>query len=330
MSIAGKDTMNDAEVMALLKISGVKDKYVEKAFLFFREKGPGHAEEFYNKRDKRQYREEHMSLEVLKIYLRTLDNEETAKKVLEIWNESSVIDERIRGDFHTHTEFSDGMNTTEEVLETAGSLGYSWIALSDHAPVPGNSYTLTVEKYMRRTEIAEKVSKRLGIDVYHSIEANILEDGGLDIPEEIEGILDFAVASLHKSYGHSHARILERIERALQDERVIALTHPFFAIDPDEKFAGELIALIGETGKAVELNLFPGYFAGNILLLKELLKPENAETRVILSTDAHCVGGLHRMRLGNFFLEHLGPGRVLNTLDELSILGRRGASLLSK
>jgi len=111
---------------------------------------------------------------------------------------------------------------------------------------------------------------------------------------------------------------------------VIALTHPFFAISPEETFAGELIALIGETGKAVELNLFPGYFAGNMLLLKWLLRPGNRETEVILSTDAHCTGGLHRMRFGNFFLERLGPERVLNTLNELSTILRRSASILSK
>ena len=202
--------MTKQDILDLFSLSGVKKKYIYRAMKFFERTSAG-KEHFYNG-EKKAFREEHISFEILKNYLKIPADDHLAQLILNLGRESEKIDPRIRGDFHIHTEFSDGIDTAETLIRRAKSLGYNWIALSDHAPVINNPYTLTVDKFFKRTEIAEQLSARSGIKVYHSIEANILEDGSVGIPSEVRDTLHFAMASLHHLNRDSEDSLLRRIQ----------------------------------------------------------------------------------------------------------------------
>ncbi len=296
-------------------ISGVDNEFIEYAIDYYVRNGRGHAAEFY-KKDKRAYKKIHMSLEVLRNYIEVLDDNELAERILRIWKDYPVVHSGIRGDFHIHTEFSDGMDTMETILRKAKALGYSWIALTDHTLNPDNRlYTMSPEEFIRQKEAACELSEKIGIRVYHSIEANIMEDGSLDIPDDIRDNISFALASLHKLYDHPVDTLLKRIEKAISDEKVIALAHPFFALNPDiySEYIGDIADIVQQHGKAVELNMFPNYFKGNLLLLDEI---KRRDMRVIFSTDEHCADGMYRMRFAGYFIDKLKQEQILNFSEE--------------
>lgn len=303
--------MKEEKLYKFFAISGVDREFIKDAVEFYKREGKGHTADFY-KGDKRAFRHIHMSYEVLKSYLTVLDDNNTFVKILQLWNSYPAIDKRIRGDFHTHTEFSDGMDTTETIMKRAKSLGYSWIALTDHALNPDNpAYTMSIEKFYRRTEIADELADKIGLRVYHSIEANITEDGTLDIPDRIRDRIPFALASLHKLYNQPMDTVLKRIDKAMSDKKVLALAHPFFALNADEQaeYCNEIVDIVVRHGKAVELNMFPKYFKGNVLLLNEVKK---RKAKVIFSTDEHCANGMYRMRFAGYFIDKLDADKVLN------------------
>ncbi len=260
---------------------------------------------FYDGKSRRANRREHMSLAVLKNHLAiSLAEPEIIPEILNVWKNEKKINSRIRGDFHIHTEFSDSLGTTKEIIKTAKQLGYSWIALTDHALTANKDYTMSTDKFFERKQISEEIAPNLGIKVYQGIEANILEDGNLDIPPEIEKELDLAIVSLHKTYNQPYKKILERIERALSENpKVIALTHPFFAMDVTEERVNDILNIVEKTDKAVEINLFPIYFKSNKLLFPRAIE---REIKIIFSTDAHCTEALHSMKFANTFLRDNG------------------------
>ncbi len=331
LNITSKRTKPTVQLKTLREFflsSCSREKYIDRAIDFYIK----HGEEFtgisslietkkkllafYDGKSKRSNREEHMSMAVLKNHLAiSLAEPEIIPKILATWENEKRIDPRIRGDFHIHTEFSDSLGTTKEVIKTAKILGYSWIALTDHALTTNRDYTMSADKFFKRKEISEKIAPALGIRVYQGIEANILEDGSLDIPEEIESHLDLAIVSLHKTYNQPYRKILERIERALNENpRVIALTHPFFAMDVTEQRVNDILDIVEKANKAVEINLFPIYFKGNKLLFSTAMK---RGIKIIFSTDAHCPKALYSMKFANSFLKGIDTTGILNLYDNL-------------
>jgi DNA polymerase (family 10) len=222
---------------------------------------------------------------------------------------------QIRGDFHVHTEFSDGTDPTESLLRQAKRLGYSWLALCDHAPMKKHVYTMNPDRFFRRAEIAARVSARTGVKAYQAIEADILRDGSLNIPPEIRGDLDFALASFHYRYPLSDTKLLELIESAFADDKVIGFAHPFFSLRPqeDDELLLPILDLAEKHRVAVELNLAP-YFMKQNHYLVQLIRQRDLE--VILSTDAHLAGALALMRFAGLYLDEQLETRILNFQDQ--------------
>ena len=307
--------MKDKDLLDFLAISGVGEPYLSRAAAYFRGgdcPGAGYsgADRFYDGAN-RDNREAHISLETLTKYLRIAENEAQALEILELWRGQARIPPQIRGDFHVHTEFSDGIDPTATLLREAKRLGYSWLALCDHAPMEKHVYTLTPDRFWRRAEIAARVSAHTGVKAYQAIEADILQDGSLNIPPEIREDLDFALASFHYRYPLSELKLLELIESAFADDKVVGFAHPFFNLRPgqDDNLLLPILDLAERYRIAVELNLAP-YFLRQNLYLVQLIKQR--DLKVILSTDAHLAGALALMRFAGLHLDGQLDSRVLN------------------
>jgi histidinol phosphatase-like PHP family hydrolase len=315
--------MKDKDLHDFLAISGVGEPYLGRAAAYFREvdlrgaacNGADHggAARFYDGKNK-DNREAHIALETLVKYLRIAEDQAPALEILELWRRHARIPQRIRGDFHVHTEFSDGIDPTESLLRQAKRLGYSWLALCDHAPMKKHVYTLTPDRFFRRAEIAARVSTQTGVKAYQAIEADILPDGSLNIPPEIRGDLDFALASFHYRYPLSDTKQLELIESAFADDKVIGFAHPFFSLHPcaDDNLLLPILDLAEKHGVAVELNLAPYFLRQNRYLVKLIRR---RDLKVLLSTDAHLAGALALMRFAGLFLDGQLDARVLNFQD---------------
>ncbi len=297
------------DIKAFLSISGLAEEFICRAVSHFQ--AHGRAAGFY-RGGHYASRKKHISYETLVRYLLLLEDPQLAGWILEQWQSHPTVDPRIKGDFHTHSIYSDGLGSPREMIAAAASLGYRWFTLTDHAPADtAREYRLTTDKFFRRRDESLEAAAGYGIRVYQSIEADIAEDGRLNIPEAWHGHLDFALASFHKAPLDRPRTYLQALERALSNEIVRGFSHPFWGIDIEGNrgLITEAIDIAVQCGVAIELNLYTDALQGNHFLLETVKKRGGT---IIFSTDAHHCGALAHMRFAGAFLHDQDLPEVLN------------------
>ncbi|HIP43005.1 MAG TPA: DNA polymerase/3'-5' exonuclease PolX [Aquifex aeolicus] len=222
----------------------------------------------------------------------------------------------IKGDLHMHTTWSDGVNTLEEMVETAYRLGYQYIVIGDHSQSARIANGLTPDRYRQQWKEIERLNKEYnpkGFYILKGAEVDILPDGSLDLPDDFLQQFDFIVASIHSRFEQDNT---ERIIRALENPYVNMIGHPTgkqygyregYTVD-----IKKIIEIAKETGTALELNT-----------QRMDLSPENIRMcmeegiYIGIVTDAHSARQLTLMHLG-VGLARRGwatPDKVINTFD---------------
>ena len=119
---------------------------------------------------------------------------------------------QLRGDLHSHSDWSDGGSPIEEMAITALELGHEYQALTDHSPRLTVANGLSVERLERQLGIVEKLNTRLGaFRLLSGIEVDINEDGTLDQTDELLGRVDVVVASVHSKLRADSATMTKRM-----------------------------------------------------------------------------------------------------------------------
>lgn len=237
----------------------------------------------------------------------------------------------IRGDLQMHSTWSDGKVTLEEMTRACRDLGYEYIAVTDHTQAMAMVQGLTPERAREQWKEVDEVREQVeGIELFRSAEIDILEDGSLDMPDEILEELDVVVISVHLFMDQDRTTITDRVLKAMSHPSVDILAHPTGRlINRREPFAMDVETVLeaaAELQVAVELNANPNrldFSDVHVHRAKELGVP------VVISTDAHNPAGLHHMRFGVDQARRgwLGPDDVLNTRsleDFRAWLNRRG------
>jgi DNA polymerase (family X) len=203
----------------------------------------------------------------------------------------------IRGDLHSHTTWSDGRFSVEEMGRAAMERGYEYLAICDHTPAVGAVRGLTPDDVRRQGEEIAAANERLApFRVLRGIECDILPDGRLDLPDEVLAELDWVQASVHGGQRMPGPQMTQRVEAALRNPYVRCLSHPTGryihrrpenAVDLDRVFA---LAL--EHDVALEVNGLPDRLDLSGVHVREALA---AGVKLVCSTDAHSVAGLGNM-----------------------------------
>jgi DNA polymerase (family 10) len=226
--------------------------------------------------------------------------------------------EDIRGDLHMHTTYSDGRDTLRRMIEACHTLGYEYIAITDHSEHAGASRTLTLDELARqRDEIAGLRSLAPGMTILHGIEVDILPDGSLDCPDAVLESLDIVLASLHDSAGQDSAALTRRYMGAIRHSLVNVITHPANQLvgrrpgyDMDYAAIYEAAA---ETGTALEIDGAPSHLDLNGERAREAVQ---AGVTVVIDSDCHRCRSLDRqmrMGVGTARRGWVEAGHVLNT-----------------
>ena len=208
--------------------------------------------------------------------------------------------EDLRGDLHAHSTWSDGASTIRQMADKAASLGYEYIAMTDHSPSSRIANGLSIKRLWQKKEEVEKInSEGRAVRILMGSEVDILRDGSLDYPDEVLRELDFVVASVHGSFLMEEEEMTRRICGALENPNVDALGHPTGRlIAQREPYKVDIDAVI-ETArnhdKALEVNS-----SYKRLDLKDThaRKAVEAGVKIIVSTDAHRVQHLERIIFG--------------------------------
>jgi putative hydrolase len=235
----------------------------------------------------------------------------------------------VRGDCHTHSDWSDGGSPPREMAEAARDLGHEWMALTDHSP------RLTVANGLSASRLREQLSliARLNAElapfrILTGIEVDICEDGSLDQEDDLLRQLDMVVGSVHSQLRMPAAEMTERMVTAIRNPRLDVLGHctgrrvlgrsrPESAFDPVAVFAA-----CREHGVAVEINCRPDRMDPPDRLLALAAQ---AGCLFAIDSDAHAPGQLDWLGSGCARAERagLGPGRVINTRSMAEITAGR-------
>jgi DNA polymerase (family 10) len=221
----------------------------------------------------------------------------------------------IRGDLQMHTDASDGKAPLAAMVAAARALGYAYIAITDHGPRMSMS-GLDAKRLRAQWQTIDRLNPTLdGFRVLKSVEVDILENGALDLPEDVLGEADYVVATIHYGLTQSQSQITERLLNAIAIPRVDAIGHPTGRIvGKRDSYALDFESVAkaaAASGCLLEIN------GSERLDLPDTLAAaaKQAGCRFVLSTDAHDPHELQDMRYAVDVARRAGltAGDVLNT-----------------
>jgi DNA polymerase (family X) len=229
-----------------------------------------------------------------------------------------VARNHIRGDLHMHSTYSDGRDTLAVMVQTCATLGYEYIAITDHSERAGASRTVSATALAKqRSEIYRLRDRFPGLTILHGIEVDIMPDGRLDFPDHILETLDIVLASLHDSAGHDSARLTRRCLAAIEHPLVNVIAHPANRLvgrDPGYQLDFRTIyAAAAASGTALEID---GAASHLDLDGEHARQATAAGATVTIDSDCHRAKLLEKqMRLGVGTARRgwVEPRHVLNT-----------------
>ena len=216
--------------------------------------------------------------------------------------EGAALLSLLRGDLHTHSEWSDGTTPIEAMVEAGRLLGREYLALTDHSPNLKIANGLTAERLTEQLDVVAALDQP-GMRLLPGIEVDVLEDGTLDQKPALLDRLDVVVASLHSRLRADSSEITARLLGAIADPRTSVIGHitgrlvegrrgtrPQSVFDVDRVFAAA-----AEAGVAIEINSRPERQDPPDDLLAKAI---DAGCLFSIDTDAHAPGHLDFLGLG--------------------------------
>lgn len=236
---------------------------------------------------------------------------------------------QLRGDLHSHSDWSDGGSPIEEMAFTAMELGHDYQVLTDHSPRLKVARGLSAERLARQLDVVDAVNEHLGggFTLLKGIEVDINEDGTLDQTDEMLARLDVRVASVHSKLRSDRATMTKRMLTAIEHPLMNVLGHCTGRLvtggrgtrPPSDFDARRVFEACAEHDVAVEINSRPERRDPPTRLL-ELAR--DVGCLFSIDTDAHAPGQLDFLWYGAERAEAAGiePERIVNTWPKERLL----------
>ena len=207
----------------------------------------------------------------------------------------------VRGDLHTHTDWSDGSFSIEEMVTAAADRGYDFHAVTDHAAGPGilGNVGLEGDEIREQAAALAQVAEDAPIEVFHGIETNIDAEGGISTDDAVLADLDLVVASPHSALDGDADAATERLVRAVKHPEVDILGHPTGRlINSREGLAPDMEAVAAAAaaaGTAIEVNANPARLDADGTAVRAAIE---AGATIAINTDAHTPREFEYVRYG--------------------------------
>ncbi|MEU3272937.1 PHP domain-containing protein [Saccharomonospora sp. NPDC006951] len=227
----------------------------------------------------------------------------------------------LRGDCHTHSDWSDGGSPIEEMAEAARQLGREYIVLTDHSPRLTVANGLSAERLRDQLAVVAKLNRELApFRILKGIEVDILDDGALDQDPALLDELDVVVASVHSKLRMPAAEMTRRMLAAVANPRVNVLGHCTGRLvvgkgRPESLFDAEAVfTACRDNDVAVEINSRPERLDPPRRLLREAVR---IGCRFSIDSDAHAPGQLAWLPYGSARATECGVAEsdVINTMS---------------
>lgn len=206
----------------------------------------------------------------------------------------------LRGDLHAHTQATDGHNSLREMALAAKALGLQYLAITEHSRHLTVAHGLDPLRLARQCEEIDQINQELdGITLLKGIEVDILEDGSLDLPDEVLGRLDLVVGAVHSQFHLSRAKQTGRILRAMDHPHFTMLAHPSGRlIEQREPYDADMLRIIRhakDRGCFLELNAHPDRLD---LLDSQCQMAKEEGVLVSINSDAHSSFDFSNLKYG--------------------------------
>jgi len=223
----------------------------------------------------------------------------------------------LRGDLHTHSTYTDGRASIEQMARAARDADLDYFAVTDHSQHLAMVHGLDPARLREQWREIDRVAARVkGIKLLRGIEVDILEDGSLDLPDPVLAELDWVVASVHYKLDQDEKQMTRRLIAAIRNPHVDVIGHPSGRLigrrEPSRFDQGEVLKVAREEGCALEVNSQPDRLD---LTDTACMAARQAGVKLVVSSDSHHTRdfalleyGVNQARRG-----WLQPADVINT-----------------
>ena len=236
------------------------------------------------------------------------------------YNDNSFVNDskncynvNIKGDLHTHSLWTDGIHSIEQMAKTSMDLGYEYLAITDHSISMKIAHGLSESQVLSQIQEINEYNKNHEFKLLAGIEVDILSDGSLDYSDDILSQLDFVIASIHTNLNQEPILLYDRLKRALENPFVNILAHPtsrllgrpgvmFCERPPYNIDINCIIELCLKNNVVLEVNCFPERMDLNE---KNLLLAVDKGVKISLGSDSHSLAHLCNMKYGAALVKKL-------------------------
>ena len=230
----------------------------------------------------------------------------------------------VKGDLHSHTDWTDGHSSMERMAEAARAAGFEYLAVTDHSKSATVANGLSVERLSEHNETVRALDKEIdGIHLLTGTEMDILAKGKMDYPDDALAELDVVLGSIHSHMDQDRVTMTDRIIAAMQNEHLDIIAHLTTRLigkrAPVELDFDAICKAAVETGTVLEINA-----STHRLDLKDLHIRRAMDLGVLFSigTDSHWTHQFIDVRYGVGMARRgwCPTGRVINTLSHADFL----------
>jgi DNA polymerase (family 10) len=242
--------------------------------------------------------------------------------------------ENLRGTFHNHSTWSDGVDTIEAMARAAQQLGLDYLGIADHSQSERQANGLDAKRVRQQADQVKRLNEKFakdGFRIFFGTECDILPDGRLDFDDKTLALFDYVVASVHQGFTNDVEKMTQRICKALEHPAVTMLGHPTGRLLlKREAYAVNMPAVIeaaAKHGKIIEINAHPYRLDMDWRLWKQA---KERGVKCAINPDAHSVADLQYLAVGIGIARKgwLTKADVINCLSTKEVENLFGASQL--
>ena len=236
----------------------------------------------------------------------------------------------ILGDLHVHSEWSDGNDPIDTIVQTALERRYRFIGIADHSQSLKLANGLSEKRVTKKlAEIRQLRKKYPSITILAGTECDIKPDGTLDYSNKVLKQFDYVIVGIHTAFKMEKSMMTKRITSAMENEHVDILAHPTGRLlgrrDAYEVDIDELIDAAKRTETRLEINAFPERLDLDDVHVRQA---KDHSVQISIGTDAHSIQHFDFMRFGIATARRgwLEKRDILNTLAPQDVLKTLGVS----
>ncbi len=232
----------------------------------------------------------------------------------------TILPSDIKGIIHSHSTWSDGIHTIEQMAVAAKEQGYEYLIISDHSKSAFYANGLQADRIMAQHKEIDALNKKLApFVIFKSIESDILNDGSLDYPDEVLASFDIVIASVHSNLKMTEEKVMMRLIKAICNPYTSILGHPTGRLLLSRKGYpvnhDEIIEACAENNVVIELNAHPRRLDMDWRYIQKAIE---SDVLISIDPDAHAIEGYEDCKYGVLVAQKAGL-TAANNLSSFSL-----------